>query len=63
MLFRKLLCAILATVMILSLCACGTQPEETTPTEPNLSTEPATPQEITVTDMIGREVTIIAGSY
>ena len=61
--FKRFLCAILTFVLVLSLCACGTQPEESTPTEPNLSTEPATPQEITVTDMIGREVTIIPGSY
>ena len=59
----------LALAMVLSLCACGgtgteTAPQtvaEVQPTAPK-STETA-PAEITVTDMIGREVTVTPGSY
>ena len=50
---KKLLSALLVVVMVFSLCACGGQ-ENSTPT----STD-----EITVTDMIGREVTVTPGSY
>ena len=48
---KKLLCAVLASVMLLSLCACGAQ--ET----------PETGETVTVTDMIGRKVDVIPGSY
>ena len=59
----------LALAMVLSLCACGgtgteTAPQtvaEVQPTAPK-STETA-PAEITITDMIGREVTVTPGSY
>ena len=47
-------------VLVLSLCACNSQPEETSPSESVQNTEPV---EITVTDMIGREVTVTPGSY
>ena len=59
---------LLVLAMAMSLWACGAAPEETLPlveTEgQSLQTQPAeqTP-EITVTDMIGREVKIIPGSY
>ena len=42
---KKLLAALLAAVMLLSLCACGIQPET-----------PADDQTVSVTDGIGREV-------
>ncbi len=45
---------ILAGFLVLSLCACGAQ----NPTETMAPSD-----EITVTDMIGREVTVIPGSY
>lgn len=59
----------LALAMVLSLCACGgtgteTAPQtvaEVQPTTPK--TTEAAPAEITVTDMIGREVTVTPGSY
>ena len=55
-------------MMLLSLCACGSQepeapiitPETTAAPETTVAAEPA---EVTVTDMIGREVTIVPGSY
>ena len=50
---KKLFAAFLAFVMIISLCACDPQ-EHPTPNEAG---------EITVTDMIGREVTVTPGSY
>ena len=54
---RKLLATILAATMLLSLCACGAG--EQTPTD--TTTQPAA--ETTVTDMIGRQVTVTPGSY
>ena len=57
---KKLLCTFLALVLLFSLCACGTQPDTSASTTP--STVSGT-DEITVTDMIGREVTITPGSY
>lgn len=67
---KKITALILALVMLLSLCACGSQNTAPTATEapaadtPAESEVPATePEEITITDMIGREVTVIPGSY
>ncbi|MBR4864560.1 MAG: ABC transporter substrate-binding protein [Oscillospiraceae bacterium] len=59
---KKLIAFLLAACMLLSLCACGTtaQPETTTGAPTTESTET---KEITVTDMIGREVTVVPGSY
>ena len=68
---KKLLSFILAAVLVISMAACGAQ-EAATPTE--AATEAATPTEtaaqeaaentqITVTDMIGRTVTVTPGSY
>ena len=48
---KKLFCVVLAAVMVLSMCACGTQEQ----------TNDANSE--TVTDMIGREVTVTPGSY
>ncbi|NCC66936.1 MAG: hypothetical protein EOM14_01895 [Clostridia bacterium] len=58
--FSKITCLLLAAVMLFSLCACGNQSEVTDPTE-SLSAEE--PTEITITDMIGRSVTVTPGSY
>ena len=68
---KRLTAFVLAFVLALSLCACGAaQPAETTaaPTEQTeaqnttVQTEDAQ-REIVVTDMIGREVTVVPGSY
>ena len=57
---KKLLCTFLALALLFSLCACGTQPDTSASTTP--STVSGT-DEITVTDMIGREVSVTPGSY
>ena len=49
---KKLLALLLAVVMVIGLCACGTQEKPSTG-------EVA----VTVTDMIGREVDVVPGSY
>ena len=70
----KLLSLLLALAMLLSLAACGAAPVETpaateAPTEtPVEATEvpaetPAESAEITVTDLIGRKITVTPGSY
>ncbi len=66
----KLISLLLALAMLLSLAACGAAPAETpaateAPTEaPVEATEaPAESAEITVTDLIGREITVKPGSY
>ena len=66
----KLLSLLLALAMLLSLTACGTAPAET-PAATELPAEateapaemPAESAEITVTDLIGREVTVTPGAY
>lgn len=50
---KKLFALILAVLMTLSLCACGKTDHDDKPQT----------QEITITDMIGREVTVTPGSY
>ena len=57
---KKLFALTLALLMVLSLCACGAQEAEPSVDTP---TEPAGTAEITVTDMLGREVTVTPGSY
>ena len=59
---------LLALAMMFSLCACGSQsaPTQDTPqpSEAQESSAPSeAPSEITVTDMIGRELTVTPGSY
>lgn len=49
---KKLIALLLAFVIVLALCACGPQEEQ----KPNAET-------LTVTDMVGREVTVTPGSY
>ena len=56
---KRLVSLLLALVMVLSLASCalfGDDPDATTTTA-------ATASPITVTDMIGREVTVTPGSY
>ncbi len=74
---RKNLAFILAVLMLLALAACGqtvapAPSEAPTPAEGPVQAEepvaaeepaPAEPEEITVTDMIGREVSVTPGSY
>lgn len=57
---KKWIALLLAAVMALSLCACGTPAADD---EGSLSPEDTQPTEVTVTDMIGREVTVTPGSY
>ena len=59
---KKLCCALLALIMLLSLCACGNQTEPDPTTQETSNKRPG-PQVLTVTDMIGREVDIVSGSY
>ena len=71
---KKMTAWILVLLMSLSLCACGAQ--ETPETQPQETAAPAVqevqnttaqteavPAEVIVTDMIGREVTVVPGSY
>ncbi|MBR0352861.1 MAG: ABC transporter substrate-binding protein [Oscillospiraceae bacterium] len=71
---KKIIAMLLAAVMLFALCACGQKaaeapapaPAETpaeTQTEPAATAEPEPPAETVITDMIGREVTIVPGNY
>ena len=64
---KKHISFLLAVFMLLSLCGCGASaPAETLPPQPVSQTVPATETgagEVTVTDMIGRQVSIVPGSY
>ena len=67
---KKILTLLLALAMVLSLVACGATPTptETTAAPTEAMTEASTAavtetSEITVTDMIGREITVTPGSY
>ena len=66
---KKIVSLAMALLMVLSLCACAKQeaPAVTQTAEPAAAapetTAAAEAQEITITDMIGREVTIVPGSY
>ena len=58
---KKVIALLLALVMMFALCACNAEepvPAQTLPLAPE-----TTSAEITVTDMIGREVTVTPGSY
>ena len=60
---KKLLCGIFSAALLLSLCACGAKaPQPTDPKETPAQTQ-AQEAEVTVTDMIGREVSVVPGSY
>ena len=56
---KKLLSFSLALVLVLSLCACG----QAAPAPTFSPTAAPDEAEVTVTDMIGRQVTIVPGSY
>lgn len=56
---KKLLTLFLAIMMIASLCACGSSSQDKSSAEPT----PTESAEITITDMIGREVTLTPASY
>lgn len=58
---KRLMAFLLSAMMVFGVCACGTQ-GDVNDTEAGTQTE-SQKQEITVTDMIGREVTITPGSY
>ena len=62
---KKILALLLAGVMLLSLAVCGgAEAAETKSTEAPVTTAaPTESVEITITDMIGREVTVVPGSY
>lgn len=63
---KKLFALLLAAAMVLALCACGGEAAETpapTPEDTAPASEPVAGGEITITDMIGREVTVTPGSY
>ena len=66
---KRFVSLILAMLMLLSLCACGKQKVTEVQTEaPATTAAPETTvaaqsAEVTITDMIGREVTIVPGSY
>lgn len=62
---KKMLCFVFAIIMVFSLCACGKQTdadENATQNQNDTNKKPG-PQVITVTDMIGREIEIVPGSY
>ena len=58
---KKLTTLILTLFMTMALCACGEQPAAEAPAEP--AAGPETENKITVTDLIGREVNVVPGSY
>ena len=68
---KRFVSVLLVLAMLLALCACGNQEAakvetaspETVAAAPETTAAPAEKAEITVTDMIGREVTIVPGSY
>ena len=66
---KRIVSLLLALMMLLSLCACGKQEVAEVQTEAPVTTAApettvaAEPAEVTITDMIGRQVTIVPGSY
>lgn len=60
---KRFVSLILAMLMLLFLCACGKQEVVEVQTAAPETTVAAEPAEVTITDMIGREVTIVPGSY
>nr|MBQ8244918.1 ABC transporter substrate-binding protein [Oscillospiraceae bacterium] len=66
---KQVVSAFLVLVMLLSLCACGKQTDAEVQTEAPVTTAApettvaAEPAEVTITDMIGRQVTVTPGSY
>ena len=65
---KRIVSFLMTVIMLVSLCACGKQEasevkSETTAPETTAAAETTEAAGITVTDMIGREVTIVPGSY
>lgn len=60
---KKILSLILSLILVISLAACGAGETEQTEASPVNETARTESGEITVTDMIGREVAVIPGSY
>ena len=60
---KKIISLALAILMVLSLYACGAKEAPAPTTQSVETTQNTEPAEITVTDMIGREVTVTPGSY
>lgn len=68
---KRLLAFLCAAAMLLTMAACGTSqapettaaPTATQETAPETTAAPTEAAEITVTDMIGREITVTPGSY
>ena len=63
---KRIVSLCLTLLMLLSLCACGGQKTPEITSEPTAAPETSAvteSAEVTVTDMIGREVTIVPGSY
>ena len=60
---KKILSLLLSLILVISLAACGAGETEQTEASPVNETARTESGEITVTDMIGREVTVIPGSY
>lgn len=59
---KKLIALFLAALMLLALCACGTSTDTAEESKP-AQESPAEAEEITIKDMIGRELTLKPGSY
>ena len=60
---KKLLSIVLALALICSLVACTAQPDSADSQPAVTGSQAATNGPVTVTDMIGREVTVVPGSY
>ena len=65
---KKLICVVMALALLLSLAACGAEENvaSVTPSTAPAAGDPTVsdaPQTVTVTDMIGRQVEILPGSY
>ena len=62
---KRIVSLFFVLILLSSLCACGRQEVANAELQTNAETEAASAQtaEVTVTDMIGREVTIVPGSY
>ena len=60
---KKMIAWLLTAVMLLSLCACGEAETTETVAQATSAVETTQTGEVTVTDMVGRQVTIIPGSY
>ena len=59
---KKIIAYLLAAAALAALCGCGSTPTSV-PAEPPANVSEAAQSGITVTDMIGREVSVIPGSY